>query len=247
VTRERIGALVLRAYPSATRLARGPEMLSMLLDAGGASPIIFARECGSLIAGGLRERGTGVFGRMRGGRMAVAVVAMTVVILAVALVASGYWTHGKANDTRDMRAIARRVAPRLRNGDLVLVAQPQQTKLVHYYLPGGLRYATPIGPDRHPGSSSNVVYRRLADSDPRVVFHRLMATLMPGQRLLYVRELAQPSATWSSRVSLLARRRAAQWGALISSDPKLRRVATAPAPSKYDRVWSMYALLYVKS
>lgn len=56
MSRERIGALILHAYRAEARLARGPEMLSMLLDAGGTSRVAFARECGSLVAGGLRER-----------------------------------------------------------------------------------------------------------------------------------------------------------------------------------------------
>jgi hypothetical protein len=56
VSRERIGALVLRAYLCETRLSRGPEMLGMLLDAGERSRGAFARECGSLVVGGLRER-----------------------------------------------------------------------------------------------------------------------------------------------------------------------------------------------
>lgn len=54
--RERIGAAALRAYPREARRTRGPEMLSTLLDAGGPSKVAFARESGSLIWGGLRER-----------------------------------------------------------------------------------------------------------------------------------------------------------------------------------------------
>jgi hypothetical protein len=56
VIRERIGQAALRAYPPAVRQARGPEMLGMLLDAGEQSRRAFARESGSLVLGGLRER-----------------------------------------------------------------------------------------------------------------------------------------------------------------------------------------------
>jgi hypothetical protein len=56
VIRERLGHLALRAYPSAVRRARGPEMLGMLLDAGEPSSLAFVRESGSLVLGGLRER-----------------------------------------------------------------------------------------------------------------------------------------------------------------------------------------------
>ena len=53
---ERIGQAALRAYPSAVRQTRGPEMLGMLLDAGEESKWAFGRETGSLVLGGLRER-----------------------------------------------------------------------------------------------------------------------------------------------------------------------------------------------
>jgi len=58
VIRERIGKAVLRAYPREARQGRGLEMLGMLLDAGEQSSWAFVRESGSLVLGGLRERGT---------------------------------------------------------------------------------------------------------------------------------------------------------------------------------------------
>ena len=54
--RERIGRAALRAYPPATREARGLEMLGMLLDAGEQSNRALVRENGSLVLGGLRAR-----------------------------------------------------------------------------------------------------------------------------------------------------------------------------------------------
>jgi len=57
VIRERIGQAALRAYPPAVRQARGLEMLGVLLDAGEHSNRALVRESGSLVLGGLRERG----------------------------------------------------------------------------------------------------------------------------------------------------------------------------------------------
>ena len=54
--RERIGATVMNAYPKATRIERGDEMLGTLLDAGEVSVAAFARESVSLGFGGMRER-----------------------------------------------------------------------------------------------------------------------------------------------------------------------------------------------
>ena len=55
--RERIGRAALRAYPLVVRQTRGLEMLGMLLDAGEQSRWALVRESGSLVLGGLRERG----------------------------------------------------------------------------------------------------------------------------------------------------------------------------------------------
>ncbi len=55
--RERIGKAALRVYPREARRARGLEMLGMLLDAGEQSGWAFVRETGSLVMGGVRERG----------------------------------------------------------------------------------------------------------------------------------------------------------------------------------------------
>jgi hypothetical protein len=57
VIRERIGRAALAAYPSAVRETRGLEMVGMALDAGEQSGRAFVRETGSLVLGGLRERG----------------------------------------------------------------------------------------------------------------------------------------------------------------------------------------------
>ncbi len=46
----------------------------------------------------------------------------------------------------DMRDVAGELAPYLRSGDTVLVGSPDQSALAYYYLPAGLRFATPMGP-----------------------------------------------------------------------------------------------------
>jgi hypothetical protein len=56
VIRDRIAEAALRAYPPGVRRAQGPEMLGMLLDAGGQSNRAFLSESWSLVLGGLRAR-----------------------------------------------------------------------------------------------------------------------------------------------------------------------------------------------
>ena len=62
MNRERVGAAVLRAYPSETRAARGPEMLGTLLDLGADSNVRFVREAVDLLRLGLRSRASRIAG-----------------------------------------------------------------------------------------------------------------------------------------------------------------------------------------
>ncbi len=70
--RRRLGLLVVRAYPRATRRVRGVEMVDTLIERSEDSFGEFVRDCGSLVAAGLRERG------YRGGRLALVGVALLV-------------------------------------------------------------------------------------------------------------------------------------------------------------------------
>jgi len=56
VIRTTLGRLALRSYPKAVARSTGPEMLSMMLDAGSESRPAFVRELLSLVFHGLRER-----------------------------------------------------------------------------------------------------------------------------------------------------------------------------------------------
>ncbi len=245
MSRERIGMLVLLAYPRAARLGRGPEMLGMLLDAGGTSKAAFVRECGSLLIGGLRERGSTMTRRVRGRHLPLAMAATMAVIIALVAVTSSNPTSRVGGDRSSIRVIARELAPRLRPGDLVFLAQPDETTLARDYLPDGLQYATPFGANDYPGWLSQFAFGR-ADPPAQAVVARLIATLAPGQHLLFIRPVTETRVAWSSKWSRLVRRRAAQWGALLASDPELRVVAWAPR--SVERPCCIAgALLYVKS
>jgi mannosyltransferase len=134
----------------------------------------------------------------------------------------------------DMRDVAGELAPYMRPGDVVLVGMPEQSPLAWYYLPAGLRFATTMGPVKDPSYMNWVnAYTRLKDASPQIEFTSLVASLKPGQRLLYTRPLTEGAKAWNARWSRLVRRRAAQWGALIAADPQLKPIAGAVAPHNY--------------
>jgi hypothetical protein len=216
-------------------------MLSMLLDAGGPSRHEFVRECGSLVIGGLRER------THSRGLQLLAAAGMIAAALAVGTIALGLTTSGHSQDQSNMRRIVAEVMTRLHPGDLVFVTEPGQTPLAHTYLPSGMRYATPLGLDHHPGVAYHHTYARLVNSYSGSNIERLLATLTPGQHVLLIRALLADTDAWSSPETAIARRRATQLQALLAHDPKLRVVAWAP--HRYDGKCCVpdAALLYVQS
>jgi hypothetical protein len=160
------------------------------------------------------------------------IVGLGCVILSVAFLAHTASFTPKYKS--DMRDVAGEVAPYMRPGDLVLVGEPEQAPLAWYYLPAGLRFATTMGPVSDPSYMNwDNAYTRLANADPRTTLARLVASLRPGQRLLYARPLTEGAKQWNPPWARLVRRRGAQWGALISADPHLEPIAGAIAPHNY--------------
>jgi hypothetical protein len=135
----------------------------------------------------------------------------------------------------DMRYVAGTMGPLLHKGDTVVVGQPEQTTLAWYYLPGGLRYAnTARGPIRDPTYMNWVdALDAVKQTSPVPTASRIVAGLRPGQQLLFVRPLTEGAQNWEAPWTLLVRRRSAQWGALLQSDPSLKRVPGAWAPHNY--------------
>ena len=124
--------------------------------------------------------------------------------------------------------------PLLHPGDLVVVGQPEQAPLAWYYLPAGLRFATTMGPVSEPRVHELDRARWAACKAP-IPGRRcgpLVASLKPGQQLLFVRPLTEGVKNWKAAWPELVRRRSAQWGQMLQDERAngtLKPVAIAPA------------------
>jgi hypothetical protein len=149
----------------------------------------------------------------------------------------------------DMRDVAAEMAPRLHQGDLVIVGQPEQVPLAWYYLPSGLRFADTTGATKDPQSMNWVhALKRLRDANPATTLASLVASLRPGQQVLFVRPMTEGAQSWEAPWTQLVRRRSAQWGAQLAANPSLKRVPGVYAPHNYRGACCVAdsALLYVK-
>jgi hypothetical protein len=129
----------------------------------------------------------------------------------------------------DMRDVAGELGPLLHRDDLVISGQPEQVPLTWYYLPAGLRYASTLGPVSDPTHMNWVLaLERLQHANPQTTLEPLLAGLKPGQHVLFVRPITRIVSDWTAPWTRLVRRRSAQWGAIIASDPRLKPIAWAP-------------------
>jgi mannosyltransferase len=151
----------------------------------------------------------------------------------------------------DMRDISGELTPILRSDAVVVDAQPDSTPLAWYYLPGTLHdFQTPLGPVKDPNYMDWVyALKRLRAANPQALLPPLVASLKPGQQLLYVRPLTEGANNWKSSWTQLVRRRSAQWGQILQDDVNrgvLKAVATAPHNYRGASILAYSAVLYEK-
>jgi len=147
----------------------------------------------------------------------------------------------------DLRDVGGEMAPLLHTGDVVISSQPEQVPLAWYYLPSRLRYASTLGPVSDP-RYMNWVYalKRLRHANPEATLGALLASLRPGQQVLYIRPLTEGAGNWQAAWTLLVRRRSAQFGAILADDSQLKEVATAPHNYRGACCVADSAILYQK-
>jgi len=204
------------------------------------TPAFVARYMAPLLAGILL---LAAWGAARSGVVGLVAIALTVVFV---IHLSSYSPQYKS----DMRDISGELTPLLHKGDLVVSAQPDSTPLSWYYLPAGLQYATSLGPVKDPTYMDWVhAQTRLENAAPAPTLDPLVASLRPGQQLLYVRPLTEGANNWKASWTQLVRRRAAQMGQILQNDVNsgvLKQIAVAPHNYRGASILAYSAVLYEK-
>jgi mannosyltransferase len=204
------------------------------------TPAFVARYMAPILAGILL---LAAWGAARSGVVGLVAIALTCVFV---VHLSSYSPQTKS----DMRDISGEMTPLLHKGDLVVSAQPDSTPLAWYYLPAGLQYATSVGRVKDPTYMDWVdALTRLENAQPAAKLDPLVASLKPGQRLLYVRPLTEGATNWKAPWVRLARRRGAQLGQILQDDVTsgvLKQIATAPHNYRGASILAYSAVLYEK-
>ena len=138
----------------------------------------------------------------------------------------------------DVKDVAGELGPKLHKGDLVIVGQPEETPLAHYYLPDGdnsLVFANTMqGIDPQPTYMdwANAL-KRYRNENPFKVVRPILNSLKPGQQVLFIRPMTEGAQDWKASWTELIRLRSAQWGAIIAADKQLVEMPGDWAPHNY--------------
>ncbi|MDE3134764.1 MAG: glycosyltransferase family 39 protein [Acidobacteriota bacterium] len=147
----------------------------------------------------------------------------------------------------DVQDIGGEMGPLMHRGDLVIVGQPEQTPLAYYYLPGGLRFSSTIGPVKDPTFMNWInALPRYKAANPAKVLPAELNKLKHGQQVLYIRPLTEGVAGWKAPWTSEIRTRSAQWGTILSHDKQLKAKAWAPHNYRGACCVADSAILYVK-
>ena len=157
--------------------------------------------------------------------LAAAIVTRTGRAGTVALVAVLFlwWGFSVKNEKENAKQIAAQLAPFVHPGELVVSTHPEQVPVLRYYLGGGLRWATTLGPV----SDSQVfdwrdAVSRLKAAEPRATLEPLLASVPRGNEFVVVVPVFRDYRAWKAKWTRLVWQRSLQWSTLLQRDPRLR-------------------------
>jgi len=144
-------------------------------------------------------------------------------LVALVVVLFLWWGFSVKDDKENAKEITARLAPSLHPGELVISTHPEQVPVLRYYLGGGLRFATTMGPvaDDRVFDWRDAV-DRLEAASPQATLDELVATVPRGGEFVVVSPVFRDYRGWKARWTRLVWRKAEQWNALLARDPRLR-------------------------
>ena len=145
------------------------------------------------------------------------------------------------------RLVAAKIKADVYPGDLVVSVHPEQTPLLHYYLPDGLRYADSISLVRDPLVFDwRDALERLRAARPSRVLASYVSSLRPGQTLVLVNPIIR-GQRWRAPWTVLVRKRSAQWQRQADRNPNLVRIGAQPRFGNRPITRGVRATLYRKT
>jgi mannosyltransferase len=146
-------------------------------------------------------------------------------LVALVVVLFLWWGFSVKDQKENARQVAARLAPSLHPGELVISTHPEQVPVLRYYLGGGLRFATTLGPvpDSRVFDWRDAV-SRLKAAQPRATLDSVVATVPRGDEFVVVSPIFRDYRAWDAQWTRLVWRRSLAWTALLQGDPRFKLV-----------------------
>jgi len=147
----------------------------------------------------------------------------------------------------NVRLVAAKIKADVYPGDLVVSIHPEQTPVLHYYLPDGLRYGDSISLVSDPLVFDwRDALERLRQARPSRVLASYVSSLRPGQTLVLVNPIIRASG-WRAPWTQLVRKRSFQWQRQADRNPSLVRIGAQPRFGNKPLPRGVRATLYRKT
>ena len=231
------------ALISATVIVLGTLVIAWLVSQ--VSPAWTTRYLGVLLGPMLLIAALGL---ARAGYLGLVALAIIFVVWAIP---KSYGLENKSN-AADLRNAV--VDENLMNeGDLVISMQPEQGPLLAYHLEElgnspDLRFASPLGAvDNDRVMDWTDGGERMEDATVEQNLEPLVANLPVGGRVLIVHPVTTRADDWDAPWTQLVRRRSAQWGAWLTENDDLERVAVVPPNYRRATRIGVRGVLYEKT
>lgn len=170
-------------------------------------------------------------------------------LVATAIICALWFTPqtGALESKSNARLVAAKIKADVYPGDLVVSVHPEQTAVLHYYLPEGLRYADSISlsPDPRVFDWRDAL-DRLQEARPSRVLASYVSSLRPGQTLVLVNPIIR-TGSWRAPWTTLVRKRSAQWQRQADRNPNLVRIGVQPRFGNKPLPRGVRATLYRKT
>lgn len=170
-------------------------------------------------------------------------------IITLLIICALWWDPrtGAIERKSDVRVVAAKIKADVYPGDLVVSIHPEQTPVLHYYLPDGLRYADAISMVQDPLVFDwRDALTRLQDAKPSRVLASYVSSLRPGQTLVLVSPIIR-TGSWGAPWTALVRKRSGQWQRQADRNPSLVRIGAAPRFGHRPLPRGVRATLYRKT
>lgn len=136
-----------------------------------------------------------------------------------------------ASTKSNVAAVDAAMGPRLVRGDLVVSTALSEVPLIAYYLPSGLRYASPLGPVNDPSVVDWVdLTGRLAAADPSATLSRLLSSVPLGGKVLLINPLSWAQTETPARYKGVVTAEGIAVNQELLNDPHLTVVKTVSPP-----------------